>query len=79
MRRLFGGLNSLDPWEMTLLGGVALLEGLCHWVEGTLRLQKPTPVQSPSLSQTPSYLGLGYLGVVLGHGLHVNRYAQVTT
>jgi hypothetical protein len=29
-----GGLNVLAPWEVTLLGGVALLEEVCHYVGG---------------------------------------------
>jgi hypothetical protein len=27
-----GGLNMLGPWEMALLGGVALLEEVCHCI-----------------------------------------------
>ena len=26
----YGGLNMLGPWEVALLGGVALLEEVCH-------------------------------------------------
>jgi hypothetical protein len=26
----WGGLNMLGPWEVALLGGVALLEEVCH-------------------------------------------------
>lgn len=26
----YGGLNVLRPWEVALLGGVALSEGVCH-------------------------------------------------
>ena len=29
-----GGLNMLGPWEVTLLGDVALLEEVCHCVGG---------------------------------------------
>ena len=41
MLDLCGGLNMLGPWEVTLLGGVALLEGgvalseeVCHGGDG---------------------------------------------
>ena len=34
-----GGLNVLGLWEVALLGGVALLEELCHCLSGFLVLK----------------------------------------
>ena len=33
-----GGLNMLGPWEVALLGGVALLKEVCHCGDGALKL-----------------------------------------
>jgi hypothetical protein len=33
-----GCLNMLGPWEVALLGGVALLKEVCHCGDGALKL-----------------------------------------